>query len=65
MNRNKLKAKIAEKGLNITKVASLINTNRSSLYRKLNSQRISIHEASRIKEVLGMTNEEASAIFFD
>jgi plasmid maintenance system antidote protein VapI len=65
MNGNKLKAKIVEKGLSVTRFASLINMDRSSLYRKLsNSQRITISEATRIKEALEMTNEEAATIFF-
>lgn len=65
MNGNKLKAKIVERGLSVTGFASLINMDRSSLYRKLsNSQRITINEATRIKEALEMTNEEAAAIFF-
>jgi plasmid maintenance system antidote protein VapI len=65
MNGNKLKAKIIERGLNVEGFASLINMDRSSLYRKLNyAQRITIGEATRIKEALGMTNEEASDIFF-
>lgn len=65
MNGNKLKAKIIERGLNVESFASLIGMDRSSLYRKLNnSQKITIEEATRIKETLEMTNEEASAIFF-
>lgn len=66
VNGNKLKAKIVEKGLSVTDFASLINMDRSSLYRKLsNSQRITIGEAMCIKEALELTNEEACAIFFD
>lgn len=65
MNVNKLKAKIVEKGLNVTELAERINMDRSSLYRKLsNPQRIAIGEAERIKEALEMTNDEASDIFF-
>ncbi len=65
MNGNKLKAKIIERGLTVTEFASRINMDRSSLYRKLsNSQRLTIGEVERIKDVLKLTNEEASAIFF-
>jgi len=65
VNVNKLKAKIVEKGLNVTELAERINMDRSSLYRKLsNPQRIAIGEAERIKEALEMTNDEASDIFF-
>ena len=64
MNVNKLKGKIAEKGLNVEKLAQLIGTERSSLYRKLNNaEKITIGEAMRMKDVLGMTPEEATLIF--
>lgn len=65
MLRNKLKAKIIERGLDIESLASLINTSRSSMYRMLNDpKKITIEKAIHIKEALKMTNEEASAIFF-
>ncbi len=65
MNGNLLKAKIIEKGLNVTELAGRINMDRSSLYRKLsNSQKMTIGEVVRIKEALEMTNEEAINIFF-
>lgn len=64
MNVNKLKGKIAEKGLNVEKLAKLIGTERSSLYRKLNNaEKITIGEAMRMKDVLEMTPEEATLIF--
>lgn len=64
MNIQKLKAKIVEQGLNVETVAERIGVDRSSLYRKLNNfEKITIGEASRIKDVLAMTNEEASEIF--
>ena len=65
MNGNKLKAKIIERGLNVERFASLINMDRSSLYRKLNNScRITIAEAMSMKEALNLTKEEASDIFF-
>lgn len=64
MNVNKLKGKIAEKGLSVEKLAQQIGVDRSSLYRKLNNaEKITIGEASRIKDVLEMTTEEATLIF--
>ena len=65
MNGRKLKAKIIERGLNVEKFASLIGMTRSSLYRRLNeSANMTIGEAIRIKDVLELTDEEASVIFF-
>ncbi len=64
MNVNKLKGKIAEKGLSVEKLAQQIGVDRSSLYRKLNNaEKITIGEASKIKDVLEMTPEEATIIF--
>lgn len=64
MNMLKLKAKIVEKGINVETVADRIGVDRSSLYRKLNNfEKITIGEAGKLKEVLDMTNEEASEIF--
>ena len=65
MNVNKLKAKIVENGMNVEELADIIGTNRATLYRKLNKTgRITIKEAARMKEALGMTAEEAQSIFF-
>ena len=64
MNLNKLKGKIIEKGLNVETLAERIGVDRSSMYRKLNNfEKITIGEAKKIKDVLGLSNEEASSIF--
>ena len=66
MNVNKLKGKIVEKGLNIEGLAKLIGTDRSTLYRKLNaSDKITIGDAIKIKNVLELTEVEATDIFFN
>lgn len=65
MNLFKLKAKIIEKGMNVEKLAEAIGIDRSGLYRRLNHfEKFTIGEANRIKEVLELTNEEATDIFF-
>lgn len=64
MKLNKLKAKIVEKGLNVEALAEAIGVDRSSLYRKLNNfEKITIGEACKMKEALGMTDAEANDIF--
>ncbi|MEK4302433.1 helix-turn-helix transcriptional regulator [Oceanobacillus sp. FSL W8-0428] len=67
MNVNKLKGKIVEKEMSITQLAKEIGIDRSSLYRKLNNEgdTLSIKEANRIVEILGLTREESIAIFFN
>lgn len=64
MNANKLKGKIAEKGLNIAKVADLTGIKKSSLYRKLhNYERVTVADAIKLKNALGLTDLEALDIF--
>lgn len=64
MNINKLRAKIVERGMNVEQLAEAIEIDRSSLYRKLNTfEKITIGEAGKMKDVLGMSNEEAYEIF--
>jgi plasmid maintenance system antidote protein VapI len=64
MQLNKLKAKIVELGMNVETLAEKIGMERSTLYRKLNNfEKITIGEAVRMKDALGMTDTEASDIF--
>lgn len=66
MNVNKLKGKIVEKGMNVETVAVIIGIDRASLYRKLkNFDKITVGEATKIKDILEITNEEAVEIFFN
>ena len=65
MNVLALKGKITERGLSITEFAEIIGVDRSSLYRKLNNgEKITIGEAAKMKDALGLTNEDATRIFF-
>lgn len=64
MNINKLKGKIVEREMNIETLALTIGIDRSSLYRKLNNaEKITLGEAIRMKDVLGMSDDEACEIF--
>lgn len=65
MNIPKLKGMMVEKGMNVETLAAKINVDRSTLYRKLDAgEKFTIGEVQKIKTVLGLTNDEASAIFF-
>ena len=66
VNVNKLKAKMVERGLNVSQVAEKIGIDRSSLYRKLNNQgeTLTVKEAKAIVKVLNITPSEAAQIFF-
>lgn len=64
MNANKLKGKIFEKGLNVAKTAELAGMHKSSLYRKINGyERLTVSDAVRLKDALGLTDLEALDIF--
>lgn len=64
MNIAKLKAKIVEKEMNVETLGALINVERSSLYRKLNNaEKITVGEAMKMKEALGLSDAEAYDIF--
>ena len=65
MNLNKLKGKIVENGMNVERLADAIGVDRSTLYRKLNNgEQITIGEAARIKDALGLSAGDAYDIFF-
>lgn len=64
MNINLLKGKIVANGMNVEQLATAINVDRSSLYRKFNNaEKITIGEALRIKEALKISDTEAIQIF--
>lgn len=65
MNIPKLRGKMTEKGISVEKLACAIGIDRATLYRKLNNcEKITIGEAVKMKDALGMTNDEARLIFF-
>lgn len=67
VNVNKLKGKIVEKGINISKLAKMIDVDASTLYRKFNKNggaTLTIREADLIVKSLNLTIDEANTIFF-
>lgn len=66
MNVNKLRAKIVENGINVTILAEKMGINRSTLYRKINSQgqSLTVKEANLIVKILNLSEEDAMDIFF-
>lgn len=65
-NVDKLKGVIKEKRLSPEKVAEIIGIDKSTMYRKLNNggDEFTIKQADGISKALGLTAEEAQAIFF-
>ncbi len=66
VNVDKLKGKIVEKKMTIEIVAKKIGVEKSTLYRKLSGKgdKISIGLADKIANLLCLTGEEATSIFF-
>lgn len=66
VNVNKLKGKIVECGLNISKLADLIGIDKATLYRKIGDegQKITIKEVDSISKELNLSKEEVNEIFF-
>lgn len=66
VNVNKLKGKIIECGMNVTELSSKIGIDRTTLYRKINSdgKNFTIEEADLISKELKLSSEEVNSIFF-
>ena len=64
LNAFKLKAKIVERNTSVEEIAKKIGISPSTLYRKIKYPlRLTVMEAVQIKDILGITNEEAIEIF--
>lgn len=64
MNAFKLKAKIVEQGMGIEELAKTLDMSTQTLYRKLRSPlTMTLLDAIRLKDILGLSNEEAIEIF--
>lgn len=63
----KLKGKIAENGLNITKLAEKLCINRDTLYRKIanDGANLTLLDIKKICEILNINKEDAITIFFE
>lgn len=60
----KLKGKIIEKGKNVEAVSAELGINPATFYRKLKNNSFEIREADRLIDILALSVEEASSIFF-
>ena len=66
VNINKLRGKITENGLSVKDLADNLEMDRSTLYRKMNSEgdTMTISDAMKISKVLNLTLEDVNSIFF-
>lgn len=64
MNVFKLKAKIVERGMGVEELAKILDMSTQTLYRKLRTPlSMTLMDAIRLKDILGLTDEEAIEIF--
>lgn len=64
-NYAKLKGLMAERGLEVTKLASILGISRQAASDKINGKsRITLTDAQAISEALRMNSEERDVIFF-
>ena len=66
INVNKLKGKIVENGMTVSSLAEKIGIDKATLYIKLNNnaEALMLKEASAIVDILHLSIDEATAIFF-
>lgn len=66
MNTSLLTEKVLEKGIEFSRIATLLGIDKMTLYRKLaNYEPVTIREAEILKDILDLTNLEALEIFLD
>lgn len=59
----KLQEVIADSGVSYTKMAKMLGINRSTLYRKMQKNSLTIAEIQKMAEVLNLTGRQATDIF--
>jgi predicted transcriptional regulator len=66
LNAKKLKGKMLECEMTIAELATAININKATLYKRISNkgQGFRIMEINSIITVLGLTQDEANSIFF-
>lgn len=64
MKKQKLLSAIIEKGLSQKTMAEKLGICRKSFYSKMKNNSFCVAEAKAMKDILGLSNEEASDIFF-
>lgn len=63
---NRIRGRMAEKGMRVCDLAKHLSLNPASLYRRFNDpDSFTISEVVKIKEVLGFSDADAADIFFD
>lgn len=65
VNLNKLRGRMAERQITVKGLAEQLSVSAASLYRRFNApEEITVGEATKMKDILGLSVDEASQIFF-
>lgn len=66
MNIRKLKAKLVERDVSIAALASILNVDKSTVYRKLNKsgESFTVSDVDKIAKALSLTYKDINEIFF-
>lgn len=66
MNARKLKAKLVERDVSIADLATILNVDKSTVYRKFNKagEAFTISDVSKIAKALSLTYDDINDIFF-
>lgn len=66
VNVKKLRGKMVEHGISVEELASIMNIDRATLYRRLekDGESFTIKEADSIAKALNLSADEANSIFF-
>lgn len=64
VNGKLLKYHIESKGFKVQEVANGIDVDDSTLYRAINSNKVSLENADKLARFLNLTVDEAIAVFF-
>ncbi len=64
-NYAKLRGLMAERGMEVSRLASILGISRQAMSDKINGRsKISLLDAQKISEALNMTKDERDAVFF-
>lgn len=64
VNINKLRGKMVENGIKVSELATVLNMNTATLYRKLESGNFTVKEAQDIAKTLKLNIDDVNNIFF-
>ena len=65
MNINRLKGAVYQRGITLEELATQVGIPRSTIWRNFKDNNMALVRVKKIKDALGLTNEEVLSIFFE